>query len=165
MNGLRGAIMGLFGFTVAVSAALVVLPIALLLDPATRRAGAAFVQFGLFHLAEAGLDDSSAFAAAELARFLWSAVIVVCVLPLALTALLGAAARVHALAWYAGATGVIAAAAPWIARAAFGGMRAVGASAAELRFALVFFLTGAASGLVFWLIAGRAASERRQGPD
>ena len=46
MNGLRGAILGVFGLTVAIAAALVVLPIASLLDPVTRQAGAAFARFG-----------------------------------------------------------------------------------------------------------------------
>lgn len=52
MNGLRGAILSLFGLTVAIAAALVVLPIACLLDPVTRQAGAAFAHFAFFSLAD-----------------------------------------------------------------------------------------------------------------
>jgi hypothetical protein len=160
MNGLRGAILGVFGLTVAIAAALVVLPIASLLDPVTRQAGAAFAHFAFFSLADAGLAESPALAASELARFVWTAIVAVCVVPLAITVLIGAVARVHSLIWYAGATGFIAALAPWVARAALGTTKAVSASPAELRFAFVFFLTGAASGLVFWLLAGRDAGAR-----
>ncbi|MGO9673256.1 MAG: hypothetical protein ACLPSF_03645 [Methylocella sp.] len=160
MNGLRGAILSLFGLTVAIAAALVVLPIACLVDPATRQAGAAFAHFAFFSLANPDLAESPAFAAAELARFLWTVVVAVCVIPLAMTVLIGAAARAHSLIWYAGGTGFIAALAPWVARAAFGSAKAVSASPAELRFAFVFFLTGAVSGFVFWLLAGREARAR-----
>jgi hypothetical protein len=165
MNGLRGAILSLFGLTVAIAAALVVLPIASLLDPVTRQAGAAFAHFAFFSLADSDLAESPAVAAAELAHFVWTAVIAVCVLPLAMTVLIGAVARVHSLFWYAGGTGFIAALAPWVARAAFGSAKAVSASPAELRFAFVFFLTGAASGFVFWLLAGREAGARGQAPN
>ena len=55
MNGLRAAILSLFGLTVAIAAALVVLPIASLLDPVTRQAGAAFAHFAFFSLADSDL--------------------------------------------------------------------------------------------------------------
>jgi hypothetical protein len=161
MNAVRRAILGAFGLTVAIAAALIVLPIAALVDPVTRDAGAAFVHFAFFSLADASLDGSSAFAAAELARFVWTVLVAVCVVPLVMTVLIGAVARVHSLAWYAGATGCIAALAPWAARAALRTTKAVSASPAELRFAFVFFLTGAVAGLVFWVLAGRSAGARR----
>ena len=157
MNGLRGAILSLFGLMVAIAAALVVLPIACLVDPVTRQAAAAFAHVAFFTLADPGFAESPTVAAAELARFVWTAIVAVCVVPLAITVLTGAAAGVHSLIWYVGATGFIAALAPWVARAALGTAKAVSASPAELRFAFVFFLTGAASGFVFWLLAGRAA--------
>ena len=147
--------MSVFGLTVAIAAALVVLPVASLLDPVTRQAGAAFAHFAFFSLAEPGLAESPAVAVFEMARFAWTAIVAVCVVPLAITVLIGAVARVHSLLWYAGATGSIAALAPWVARAAVGTVKAVSANPAELRFAFVFFLTGAASGFVFWLLAGR----------
>ena len=155
--------MSVFGLTVAIAAALVVLPVASLLDPVTRQAGAAFAHFAFFSLAEPGLAESPAVAVAEMARFVWTAIVAVCVVPLAITVLIGAVAGVHSLLWYAGATGSIAALAPWVARAALGTVKTVSASSAELRFAFVFFLTGAASGFVFWLLAGRdqAARSRR----
>ena len=160
MNGLRGAILSLFGLMVAIAAALVVLPIACLLDPVTRQAAAAFAHFAFFSLAK-----SPAVAVSEMARFAWTAIVAVCVVPLAITVLIGAVARVHSLLWYVGATGSIAALAPWVARAAVGTVKAVSASSAELRFAFVFFLTGAASGFVFWLLAGRNQEARSQRAD
>jgi hypothetical protein len=165
MNGLRGAILSVFGLTVAVAAALVVLPIVCLLDPVTRQAAAAFAHFAFFSLADAGLAESPAVAVSELAHFVWTSVVAVCVVPLAITVLTGAAARVRSLIWYVGATGFIAALAPWVARAALGTTKAVSASPAELRFAFVFFLTGAASGFVFWLLAGRDAGARGRKAD
>ncbi len=164
MNELRGAMISLFGLTVAVAVALIVLPVACLLDPVTRQAGAAFTHFAFFSLADFGFVQSPAFVAAEVARFLWFSVIAVCVIPLAITVLIGAAARAHSLIWYAGGTGFMAALAPWVARAGLGSARAVDASPAKLRFALVFFLTGAASGFVYWLLAGRAAGARGRRP-
>jgi hypothetical protein len=163
MNGLRGAILSLFGLIVAIAAALVVLPIACLLDPVTRQAAVAFAHFAFFSLADPGFPESPAVAAAELARFVWTAIVAVCVVPPAITALTGAVAGVHSLVWYVGATGFIAALAPWAARTALGTAKAVSASPAEMRFAFAFFLTGAASGFVFWLLAGRGArAQRRQ---
>jgi hypothetical protein len=52
---------------------------------------------------------------------------------------------------------LIAALAPFVARAALGTGKALSASPAEMRFVFAFFLTGAASGFVFWLLAGRSA--------
>jgi hypothetical protein len=155
MSAVRRAIVSLFGLVVAIAAALIVLPVAAVVDPVTREAGAAFAHFALFALADSSLDGSSAFAAAELARFLWTVLVAVCVIPLVLTVLIGAVAGVHSLLWYAGATGCVAALSPWVARAAFHSAKAVSASPVELRFAAVFFATGAAAGLVFWVLAGR----------
>jgi hypothetical protein len=156
MNGLRRAIVGFFGLAIAITAGLVVLPTAASLDPATRRIGADLAQSALFALAR----SDSALEAAGIVQFVWTAVVAVCVLPLVIIVLIGEIARVHSLLWYAGATGLMAASAPWFARAAFHTQKAVNASPEELRFAFVFFLTGAASGLVFWLIAGGDRSRR-----
>jgi hypothetical protein len=161
MNGVRRAILSLFGLTVATAAALIVLPFAAIIDPVTREAVADFAHFVFFSLADASFDGSSAFAAAELARFVWTVLVAVCVIPLVMAVLIGAVARVHSLAWYAGATGGIAALAPWVARAALHTPKAVSASPAELRLAFVFFLTGAVAGLVFWILAGRSVSSKR----
>jgi len=94
---------------------------------------------------------------AALARFVWMAVLTVCVVPVVAVASLGEIARVRALPWYAGATGVVAASAPWLIRAILHLPRAAGYNFAELRFAIVFFVAGLISGSVYWLLAGRDA--------
>jgi hypothetical protein len=75
-------------------------------------------------------------------------------------ALVGEVAGVRAYTWYAGATALIAAAAPTILRAARGGGRLAEASPAEGRFALLFFLAGALTGTIYWLIAVRGRQPR-----
>ncbi|ACK51012.1 conserved hypothetical protein [Methylocella silvestris BL2] len=159
MNGVRRTLIVCFSAVVAIGAALFFLPIAAALDPALRRTGAAFADYLLYLLARSSDDDGSARAGAELARFVWTAAVAVCVAPLALVVAVGEVARVRSALWYVGATGLIAAAAPWIARAAFQTSRAVSASPEELRFALVFFLTGAFAGWIYWLLAGRGGSD------
>jgi hypothetical protein len=161
MNGVRRAILSLFGLTVAIAAALIVLPVAAVIDPVTREAGTALARFVFFSLADTSFHGSSAYAAAELARFVWTVLVAVCVIPLVMAVLIGAVARVHSLAWYVGATGCIATLAPWVARAALHTPKAVSASPAELRLAFVFFLTGAVAGLVFWILAGRGVRSPR----
>ncbi|MEJ0096613.1 MAG: hypothetical protein WDN46_25370 [Methylocella sp.] len=151
MNGLRRAIVGLFGLVIAIATGLIVLPVAALLDPTTRQIGAAFAEAAVHTLA---WSDSAQATASTLAQFLWTAIMAVCVVPVVIAVLIGEIARVRSFLWYAGATGALAASAPWLARAVFHTQNAVSASPEELRFAFVFFVTGAASGFVFWLIAG-----------
>jgi hypothetical protein len=165
MNGVRRALVVFFGLMVAIAAGLIFLPIASMLDPATREAGAALAHFAFFSAAQSDLDQSSAFAAAELARFVWTAAFAVCVAPIAITVLIGESAGVRAFLWYVGATGLFAASVPWVARAALRTAKAVSASPEEMRFAFVFFLTGAFSGLVFWGLAGRDRRDRAVKPN
>jgi hypothetical protein len=49
---------------------------------------------------------------------------------------------------------------PWLLRAVYRLEDAVSAKPIELRFALLFFLTGTAAGFVYWLICGRRAGLR-----
>ncbi|WP_395666825.1 hypothetical protein [Methylocella sp.] len=155
MDGLRRALVVMFALAVAVGAALLVLPLAIAADPALRRASFAFAGFLVEALAQADLDPAAAREAAELMRFVWTSAVVVCAAPLFIVAAIGEAANVRSPVWHVGATAVGAAAAPWIARAAFGSSRLADASAPELRLALAFFVTGAAAGGVYWLTAGR----------
>ena len=68
-------------------------------------------------------------------------------------ALIGEAAGARSLVWYSGVSGLLAGASPWIARAAKGLERAQSVTDAEGRLALLFFLTGALTGAIYWLIA------------
>jgi hypothetical protein len=155
---LRRTIGVIFATAVAIGAALVFLPVAALVDPATRAAGFALIQFAVWALADAeiadGLDCGDLPA---LIRFVWLATMTVCVVPVVVVTSIGEVARVRALSWYAGATGLAAASAPWLIRATLHLPRAASYNFTELRFALVFFFAGLISGSVYWLLAGRDA--------
>lgn len=154
MIAFRRVIMVFFGLLVAVAAGLILLPVAIALDPTARQAATALAHFAFFSMVESSADGSPVFAAIELTRFVWSALVAVCIAPLAITVLVGEIAQARSFLWYVGATGLLAASAPWVARAAFNTTRMVSASPDELRFALLFFLTGAFSGLVYWALCG-----------
>jgi hypothetical protein len=149
---LRRVIMVFFGLLVGVAAGLILLPVAIALDPTARQAATALADFAFSSMVESSADP--VFAAIELTRFVWSALVAVCIAPLAITVLVGETAQARSLLWYVGGTGLLAASAPWVARAAFNTTRMFSASPDELRFALPFFLTGAFSGLVYWALCG-----------
>jgi len=107
-------------------------------------------------------EDVSEEVVHALLSFLWTAAVMICALPLTLTALAGEMARLRSPIWYCGATGLLAAAMPWLTRAAFHLQETRSASSLELHLALLFFLTGAIGGLIYWLIAGREAGRRRE---
>lgn len=153
-----------FALFVAIGAALAALPVLAAFDPATRRASALFMHYLAYALSQSAVDPAAVDAAAGLARFAWTAAVSVCVVPLVVVALVGEAAGIRSALWHIGATGLLAAAAPWIARAAFGS-RVAAASPQELHFALVFFVTGATAGAVYWLLAGRSGRDPRVVPD
>ncbi|WP_374310400.1 hypothetical protein [Methylocella sp.] len=152
-------------FAVAIGAALAVLPALAAFDPALRRASALFMQYLACALSRGAVDPDAFVTAGALARFAWTAAVSVCVVPLVVVALVGEAAGIRSALWHIGATGLLAAAAPWIARAAFGASRVVTTSSQELHFALVFFVTGATAGAVYWLLAGRGGRDPSVVPD
>lgn len=78
------------------------------------------------------------------------------VLPPVFAALAGEVIGLRRLVWYAGATGLLTAAMPWLLRES---PRI--ATPDELRVSLVLGLTGAVAGFVYWLIAGRGAGAAR----
>ncbi|HEY8031086.1 MAG TPA: hypothetical protein VIF02_01590 [Methylocella sp.] len=148
----------IFATLVAIGTGLVCLPVAALADPVTRAAGFALIQFAVSALANADFADGIyGGGLAALTRFVWTAVMTVCAVPVIAVVSIGEVAKVRALSWYAGATGLAAASAPWLMRAVFHLPRAADVSFAELRFAIVFFIAGLVSGSVYWLLAGRDA--------
>ena len=160
MAWLRRATGVIFAIAAAIGAGVVALPVAALIDPVTRHAGFCLLQFAIAAAATelaGGLDGNSL---AVLVGFVRMPVITVCAIPVVTVALLGEIARVRGLYWYAGGTGCAAALAPWLIRAALHLPRAGNYNFADLRFALVFFLTGLISGCVYWLLAGRHADEK-----
>jgi len=132
-----------------------ILGLGAMLDPATSETLARLGLVGLF----VGLNDLASgigpetllFALAAIARALF----VLLVVPPVLVAILGAVLNWRAATWYGAGTGLLTALVPWLAR----GLSRTGpgsdALAQEGRITAVLFLTGAASGLVYWLIAGR----------
>ncbi|SFK35996.1 hypothetical protein [Methylocapsa palsarum] len=156
MKSLRRAVIVVFGLAIAIGAGLLILPVAALVDPVTRNAGFALAEFVVFALTSAWADGSPG-EGDWVVHLGWVAIVLVCVMPLVFAVLLGEIARVRSLFWYAGATGLIAACAPWVARAAFRLSKASSASPEELRFAILFFFVGLVSGGVYWLIAGAAS--------
>jgi hypothetical protein len=154
-----------FGFTLAAGAGALFLPIAALFDPVTRDAGLGATMAGIFAMLGNLAEDAEPEAAIWALGFVfWAILIATCVAPLAAAALIGEIAGMRGWIWYAGASGFLAAASPWIARAAHGLERARSANALEGRFALLFFLTGVVTGGVYWLIAVRGARPERVNP-
>jgi hypothetical protein len=88
-------------------------------------------------------------------------VFAVLVAPPTLVAVIGEVFGWRALLWYAGGSGALTALLPWLGRARSGMARVTEAALrAEGRITLILFLAGAASGLVYWAIAGRSAGAR-----
>jgi hypothetical protein len=163
----RRLIVMTFGFILAAGAGAMFLPIAAVFDPATREAGLDGLLTGFFAMLsdaarQNGTPDAAIFA---LGFVFWAILIATCVAPLAISSLIGEIAGVRTWMWYAGASGFLAAASPWIARASRGLERARSANALEGRFALLFFLTGAMSGSVYWLVAVRGARPESRGSE
>lgn len=155
---LRRLIVMTFGFLIASGAGAVFLAVSALFDPATREAGFVSLMTGVlaaFDMALDGGDPEQTFAA--LGFIIWAVIVATCAAPLAVAALIGEAAGARSVVWYSGLSGVLAGASPWIARAARGLERVQSVSATEGRLALLFFLTGALTGGIYWLIAVPAA--------
>ena len=155
----------LFALLVAGGAGLVALPFYALVTPflsdAAEAAGdpAAALFASLMSLLFESDDPVRGLARAVYAAGLIAAAVIFA--PLVAVALIGEIARTRTLLWYAGATGLLSGAAPWIARATRKMATAMTASPAETRIALILFLTGATAGLIYWFIAGRNTGGRR----
>jgi hypothetical protein len=91
----------------------------------------------------------------------YTAVFAILVAPPALIAVVGEVLGWRAFLWYAVGTGTATAALPWAGRVR-GGLSRLSEAAlqAEGRITLVLFVTGAVTGCVYWLIAGRSAGRR-----
>ena len=148
-----------FAFLTASCSGVLVLAIGLIFDPTVRETGLVAAVNGIFYILDETMrtgDPSNLvdpfFAAAR--------AIAVCVAPLAFAVLIGEAMGLRPLAWYSGVSGVLAGASPWIARAAMGLEQTREATAIETRIALLFFMTGALTGALYWLIAVPKAQDK-----
>jgi hypothetical protein len=151
----------LAGMAAGAATALIVLPILILFDPLAGHISLISSIGGFVDLLQRAFEDMPPDEAMTIfAGFLWTAALMVCVVPLVITALIGEIAAVRSLIWYCGGTGALSAAMPWLVRATYHLTDARSAKPLELRFALLFFLTGTAAGFIYWLICGRRAGLR-----
>jgi hypothetical protein len=144
------------GLTVAIPFGAATLAAGSILDPATRDA------LGALGLASAGsllsdlLEGVPPDAAMAFAAALGMGLFALLVAPPALAALIGEVLGVRSFVWYGGAAGALTAGLPWLVRAR-PIAEADAALHAEGRMTALLFLTGAVSGLTYWLVAGRSA--------
>jgi len=92
--------------------------------------------------------------AAAFIRAVGTGLFALLVAPPALAGLIGEGLGLRSFVWYGGAAGALTAGLPWLLRA---GPSAEPALRAEGRLTVLLFLAGAASGLTYWLVAGRSA--------
>lgn len=149
-----------FALLIATGASSLFFLVASLIDPvmATLTGHTLFVGFWTFIDAVFSAEDPTpivigAFQAVGRLAF------TLIVFPPLVVALMGEVLRFKSLAWYAGATGVLTAAVPFILRG-----EARVASAGEWHVSLVLGLTGAVAGFVYWAIAGREAARKAATP-
>jgi hypothetical protein len=157
---IRRIVVMAFGFLLAVGVGAIFLLVSSLLDPAMREAGIEAALSGLFDFFDEDMRPGE--LNDPLATFgviVWAIVVATCVAPLAVAALIGEIAGARSLLWYSGVSGTLAGASPWIVRAAKGLDRARDANPLEMRIALLFFLPGAVSGAIYWLIAARSGRD------
>jgi hypothetical protein len=142
-----------FGLVVAVTASSLFLITASVADPVMGSFAGGALWVGLWTLidAAAAVDDPTLMIESTLADAgrLFATVLLA---PPVFVALLGEAIGARRVWWYAGATGLLTGALPWLAR---GGTRP--ATPEEIRIAIILALVGTVAGLVYWLIAGRSA--------
>jgi hypothetical protein len=147
-----------FALLVALAAGTVFFLIAALADPVMAALAGQSLFVGFWSLMDAilGSENPDAVVADALSG-VGRLTLILFVLPPVFVAVLGEVIGLRRLAWYAGGTGLLAAAMPWLLR---GSPRI--ASPDELRVSLVLGLTGAVAGSVYWLVAGRGAGAARE---
>jgi hypothetical protein len=125
-----------------------------MLDPISRDVLGSLGLVGLFEgfndLASGVGPETILFALAAFARALFLLLVV----PPVLVALVGETLNWRAAAWYGAGTGLLTALVPWLARD-MGRAGDAQTFAQEGRITAILFVSGAASGLVYWLVAGR----------
>jgi hypothetical protein len=147
----------LLGLLLAIPAGLVALTVGIALEPAAQDLIAALGMAG-FEDFLSDLWDGGMLEAMPGGVFirLWALSATLLILPPALVALIGEIAGTRSFVWYGFGCGALTAALPWIGR---GSERLADGNVlgAEARITALLFLTGAAAGLTYWLVAGRSA--------
>jgi hypothetical protein len=164
MHALGRLLIAAFALLLAVPAGAVILVLALLLDPAAQAwlSGGALagLDIALSDLTAGLPPDGLILLIAGLARALF----VLLFVPPALIGVAGEILGRRGLLWYGAGCGSLTAALPWLTREAIrsGAARSPDLLAAEARLTMILFVVGGVSGLVYWLVAGRAAGLIRE---
>ena len=144
------------GLACASAAALLFLPFAVLVDPLVQSTASPAPTDHWFGILERLFwDDDPQEALATFVQLIWTIGMLVCVVPVTIAALIGGLTRTRSFVFFAGLTGILAAAMPWILRASRFADRGGQISAAEGHLTLILFLTGVVAGTIYWVIAGR----------
>lgn len=144
------------GLACASAAALLFLPFAVLVDPLVQSTASPAPTDHWFGILERLFwDDDPQEALATFVQLIWTIGMLVCVVPVTIAALVGGLTRTRSFVFFAGLTGTLAAAMPWILRASRFADRGGQISAAEGHLTLILFLTGVVAGTIYWVIAGR----------
>lgn len=149
-----------FALLIAIGAGGFFLFLASIVDPvmATLTGETLFVGLSKFFDAIVSSDDPG-LVVADVLSGIGRLIFTLLVFPALLVAIIGEVIRARGVIWYAGATGILTAAVPWILRGS-----AHVAAPGELHVSAVLGLTGAVTGLVYWLIAGRDTGAGRETP-
>jgi hypothetical protein len=154
------AFLYLFGVLLAIPAGLTMFAIGLAVEPAAQELVAALGMAGLEDLVSDLWDEGlSEMVPGTLFLQLWALSAALFVMPPAVVALIGEMAGTRSFVWYGFGCGALMAALPWLSRGGehLGGGQVLGA---EGRITALLFVTGAAAGLTYWLVAGRSAGPR-----
>ena len=154
-------ILTIIGLACASAAAMLFLPFAIVVDPLVQSAASHVPADHWFDIFQNLLSENDPEeAVATIVQLLWTIGMLVCVLPRHHHGPdRRRRARAHSYVFYAGLTGVLAAAAPWILRASRFADRGGQMTSAEAHLTLILFLTG----VVAWfpLLAHRGARRRQ----
>jgi hypothetical protein len=153
MRWLRRLVAVPFGLALAVTSSFLFLILASIIDPVMGPFAGEALWVGLWSLIDATLsvEDPGPVVDAALADA-GRLIATILLLPPTFVAVVGEVIGTRRLVWYAGGTGLLTGALPWLAR---GGVRV--ASPEEIRIAATLVMTGAVAGFVYWLAAGRGA--------
>ena len=151
------AVLFCLGLLLAIPTGLTTLTVGIIIEPTARElvaalgiAGMETVLSDLWDDGIAGVDAAAIFVA------LWGLSAALLVVPPAFIALIGEIAGLRSFVWYGFGTGALTAALPWLGSGSDPSLESA-ALGAEAHITMLLFLTGAAAGLTYWLVAGRSA--------
>ena len=148
------------GLLCAAAVAVISMPFLAMIDPLVREAILSIFMGRL--LTVFGAPPGPANAAGLLMELMRGSTLAICIVPVALAALIGELRQLRSWIWYACCSALIAAAMPfdlhpWAEAEEGAGAHESNAMMLELRFMLLFFIVGLVAGTIYWLVAGRNA--------